>query len=120
MNYETVPRDHKSGQKDTKARIKSWEKTGECTKTWNMLFIISFYMELNPLLTLPGIQTDLYPTFLFSTIPTTLLCPYVIHVDLIEPFCRFQLNLKRTACTINAKNLDSGYLSFQTAELPKW
>ena len=56
---------------------------------------------------------------------------YVIHVDLIEPFCRFQLNIQKTACyfelhvlgwfeadfTINAKNLDSGYSSFQTAKL---
>ena len=55
-------------------------------------------MELNPLLTLPCIQTDLYPTFLFSSIPTNLLGLYVIHVDLIEPFCRFQLNIQRTAC----------------------
>ena len=46
-------------------------------------------MELNPLLTLPGIQTDLYPTFLFSGIPTNLLCLYVIHVDLIEPSLDF-------------------------------
>ena len=63
------------------------------------------------------------------------MCLYVIHVDLIEPFCRFQLNIQRTACyfelhvlgwfevdlrlifTINAKNLDSGYPSFQTAKL---
>ena len=41
-------------------------------------------MELNPLLTLPGIQTDLYPTFLFSNIPTNLLGLCVIHVDLVE------------------------------------
>ena len=67
-------------------------------KTWNRSFIISFNMELNPLLTLPGIQTDLDPTFLFSSIPTNLLCLYVIHVDSIEPFCRFQLNIQRTAC----------------------
>ena len=65
-------------------------------KTWNRLFIIS--LELNPLLTLPGIQTDFYPTFLFYSIPTFLLCLYVIHVDLIEPFCRFQLNIQLTAC----------------------
>ena len=58
----------------------------------------SFNMELIPLLTLPGIQTDLFSTFLFSSIPTNLLCLYVIHVDLIEPFCRFQLNIQRTAC----------------------
>ena len=57
-------------------------------KTWNRPFLISFN---NPLLTLPGIQIDLYPTFLFSGIPTHTLCLYVIHVDLIEPFCRFQL-----------------------------
>ena len=57
-------------------------------------------MELNPLMTLPGIQTDidLYSTFLFSSIPTNLLCLYVIHVDLIQPFCRFQLNIQQTAC----------------------
>ena len=59
------------------------------------------------------------------------MCLYVIRVDLIEPFCRFQLKKERTACcfelralvgfglifTINAKNLDSGYSSFQTAKL---
>ena len=55
-------------------------------------------MELNPLMTLIGIQTDLYPTFLFSSIPTNLLCLYNIHVDLIQPFCRFQLNMQWTAC----------------------
>ena len=60
--------------------------------------MISFYMELNSLLTLPGIQTDLYPTFLVSSIPTNLLCLYVIHVDLTEPFRRFQLNIQRAAC----------------------
>ena len=100
-------------------------------KTWNRLFIISFNIEFIPFLTLPGIQVDLFPTFLFSSIPTNLLCLYVIHVDLIEPFCRFQLNIQRKACcfelhvlgwfwvvfTINAKNLDSGYSSFQTAKL---
>ena len=57
----------------------------------------------NPLLTLPDIQIDLYPTFLFSSIPTHILCLYVlclyvIHVDLIEPFCRFQLKKEWTAC----------------------
>ena len=57
---------------------------------------MSFKMELNPLLALPGIYTDLYPTFLFSSIPADLL--YVIHVDLIELFCRFQLNIQWTAC----------------------
>ena len=45
-----------------------------------------------------NLKTDLYPTFLFSGIPTNVLCLYVIHVDLIEPFCRFQLNIQRTAC----------------------
>ena len=59
------------------------------------------------------------------------MCLYVIRVDLIEPFCRFQLNIQWTACyferhvlgwfeldfTINAKNLDSGYSNFQTAKL---
>ena len=59
------------------------------------------------------------------------MCLCVINVDLIEPFCRFQLKKERTACcfelrvlvwfwvdfTINAKNLDSGYSSFQTAKL---
>ena len=55
-------------------------------------------MELNPLSILSGIQTDLYPSFLFSSIPTNFLVLYVIHVDLIEPFCRFQLNIQRTAC----------------------
>ena len=88
-------------------------------------------MKLNPLMTLPGIQTDLYSTFLCSSIPTNLLCLYVIHVDLIQPFCRFQLNIQRTACrlsymfqfsfglsfTIHAKYLDSGYSSFETAKL---
>ena len=49
-------------------------------------------------MTLPGVQTDLYLTFLFSSIPTNLLCLYVIHVDLIQPFWRFQLNIQRTAC----------------------
>ena len=58
------------------------------------------------------------------------MCLYVIHVDLIELFCKFQLNIQRTACcfelhvlgwfgvifTINAKNLDSGYSSLQTAK----
>ena len=43
-------------------------------KTWNRSFLISFN---NPLLTLPGIQIDLYPTFLFSSIPTHILCLYV-------------------------------------------
>ena len=74
-------------------------------------------MELNPLMTSPGIQTDLYL--------------YVIHVDLIQPFCRFQLNIQRTACCFElhvlawfvvdfyhkCKNLDSGYSSFETAKL---
>ena len=55
-------------------------------------------MELNLLLILPGIQTDLYPAVLFSRIPTNLLCLYVFHVDLIEPFCRFQLNIQQTVC----------------------
>ena len=55
-------------------------------------------MELHPLLTLLGIQTVLYSTFLFSSIPTNLFCLYVIHVDLIESFCRFQLNIQRAAC----------------------
>ena len=50
-------------------------------------------LELNLLLTLPGIQTDLYATFLFSSITTNLLCLYLIHVDLTEQFCRFQLNI---------------------------
>ena len=59
---------------------------------------MSFNVELNQLLTLRGIYTDLYPTFLFSSIPTNLLYLYVIHVDLIELFCRFQLNIQRTAC----------------------
>ena len=61
-------------------------------KTWNRSFLISFN---NPLLTLPDVQIDLYPTFLFFSIPTrtfsVYVCLYVIHVDLIEPFCRFQL-----------------------------
>ena len=43
-------------------------------KTWNRPFLISFNY---PLLTLPGIQIDLYPTFLFSGIPTHTLCLYV-------------------------------------------
>ena len=68
--------------------VKSWEKTGEYTKKLEQV-----NLELNPLLTLPGIQTDLYWTFLFSSVPTNL-----IHVDLTEPFCRFQLNIQRTAC----------------------
>ena len=59
------------------------------------------------------------------------MCLYVIHVDLIEPLCRFQLKksgqLVVLSCmfqvgfglifTINAKNLDSGYSSFQSAKL---
>ena len=56
------------------------------------------------------------------------MCLYVIHVDLIEPFCRFQPKKERFFWaarfslvlgwfTINAKNLDSGYSSFQTAKL---
>ena len=48
----------------------SWEKAGEYTYTWNRSF-------KNPLLTLPRIQIDLYPTFLFSSIPTHILCLYV-------------------------------------------
>ena len=88
-------------------------------------------MELNPLITLPGIQTDLYPTFLFSRIPTNLLYLYVIHVDLIQPFCRFQLNIQRTACCFElhvlvsfwvdfyhkCQNLDGGYSNFETTKL---
>ena len=75
--------------------VKSWEKTGEYTRNLEQVIIS---LKLNPLLTLPGIQTDLYPTFLFSSIPTNLLGLYVIPVDLIEPFKRFQLNIQRTAC----------------------
>ena len=66
-------------------------------KTWNRLFIISFNMELNPLLTLP---------------------------DLTEPFCRFQLNIQQTACCFELHGLGwfwvdfyGGYSSFQTAKL---
>ena len=61
----------------------------------------------NPLLTLPDIQIDLYPTFLFSSIPTHILCLYVFvcHVDLIEPFCRFQLKKERTACCFELRVL---------------
>ena len=90
--------------------------------TWIRLSIISFNMKLNPLMTLPPIQADLYPTFLFSNIPANFLCLCVIHVDLIQPFCTFQTNIQRTACcfelhvlvwfwvdfTTNAKNLDNG------------
>ena len=97
-------------------------------KTWNRSLLISFN---NPLLTLPGIQIDLYPTFLFSSIPTHILCLYVIHVDLIEPFCRFQVKKSGQFVvlncmfqvgfglifTTNTKNLDDGYSSFQTAKL---
>ena len=101
-------------------------------KTLIRIFMILFNMEFYPLMTLPGIKTDLYRTFLFSSIPTNLLCLYVIHVDLIQPFCRFQRNIQLTACcfephvlgwfrvdffTMNAKNLDSGYSSFQTTKL---
>ena len=81
-------------------------------------------MELNPLLTLPGIQIDFYPTFLFSSIPTNFLCLYIIHVDLTEPFCRFQLNIQQTACCFELHGLGwfwvdfyGGYSSFQTAKL---
>ena len=90
-------------------------------------------MELNPFMTLPGIQTDidLYPTFLFSSIPTNLLCLYVIHVDLIPAFCRFQLNIQQTACclsymfqfgfglifAINAKNWK---VAIQASKLSNW
>ena len=87
------------------------------------IWIMSFNMELNPLLTLPDIYTNLYLTFSFSSILTNLLYLYVILVDLIELFCRFQGNIQWTACcfelifTINAKNLDNGYSSFQTAKL---
>ena len=49
-------------------------------------------MELNPLLTLPGIHTNLNPTFLFASIPANLLYLYVIHVDLIELSC-FELHI---------------------------
>ena len=82
--------------KNSKRRylVKSWEKTGEHTK--NLEQVQS--LKLNPLLTLPGILTDFYPTLLFSSVPTNLLCLYVIHVDLIKPFYRFQLNIQRTAC----------------------
>ena len=59
---------------------------------------MSSNMELNPLLTLPGISTDLYPTFLFSSISANLLYFYVTHVDLIQPFRRFQLNIQQTTC----------------------
>ena len=59
---------------------------------------MSFNMELNPLLTLPGIYTDLHQTFLFSSNPANLLYLYVIHVDLFELLCRFQLNIQSTAC----------------------
>ena len=72
------------------------------------LFIISFDMELNLLMTLPGIQTDLYPTLLFSSIPTNLLCLYVIHVDLIQPFCKLQLNIQRIACCFDLFSLFLG------------
>ena len=70
-------------------------------KTWIRLFIISFDVELNPSMTLPGIQTDLYPTFLFYSIPTKLLCLYVVCVDLIQPFCRLQLNIQQAACCLS-------------------
>ena len=62
----------------------------------------------NPLLTLPDLQIDLYPTFLFSSIPTTscvYMCLYVFHVDLIEPFCRFQLKKEPTACCFELRVL---------------
>ena len=115
MDFEAVEQ-----QKTVSCKVMG--KTDEHTKNLEQEIIS---LELNPLLTLPGIQTDLYPTFLFSSIPTNLMCLY-IHVDLIEPFCRFQLNIQRAACcfelhvlgwfglifTINAKNLDSGYSSF--------
>ena len=97
-------------------------------KTWNRSFLISFN---NPLLTLPGIQIDLYPTFYFLVFrPTSCvhMCLYVTHADLIELFCRKksgQLVVLRCMLrvgfglifTIHAKNLDSGYSSFQTAKL---
>ena len=44
-------------------------------------------------MTLLGIQTHLCLTVLFSSIPTNLLCLYFIHVDLIQPFCRFQFEI---------------------------
>ena len=80
-------------------------------------------------MTLLGIQTHLCPTVLFSSIPTNPLRLYFIHVDLIQPFCRFQLNMQRAACCFQLhvlvrlwvdfyhKCLDSGYSSFQTAKL---
>ena len=55
----------------------------------------------NPLLTLSDIQIDLYPTFYFLVFQPTscvYMCLYVIHVDLIEPFCRSQLKKEQTAC----------------------
>ena len=83
----------------------------------------SFNMELNPLLTLPGIQTDLYPTFLFSSIPTYLLCLSAIHhVDLIEPFCRFQLNIQWAACCFELHVLGWFWVDFyhKCQESRKW
>ena len=81
-------------------------------KTWIRLFIISFNMELNPLMTLPGIQTDLYLTFLFSSIPTNLLYLYVTHIQLIQLFCRFQLNIQRTACCFDLHVLVCFWVDF--------
>ena len=58
-----------------------------------------FNIELNPLMTFYlAYKTDIYPTLLFSSVLTNLLYSYVIHVDLIQPFCRFQLNIQQTAC----------------------
>ena len=69
-------------------------------------------MELNPLMTLPGIQTDLYPTFLFSGVLTKLLCLYVIHVGLIQLFCRFQLNIQWAACCLDLHALAWFWVDF--------
>ena len=77
----------------------------------------------------PYFRLDKVGTSVISSIPTNLLCLYFIHVDLIQPFCRFQLNIQRTACCFQLhvlvwlwidfyhKCLDSGYSSFQTAKL---
>ena len=83
--------------------LKSWEKTDEYAKNLEQV-----NMELNPLLTLPGIQTDLNPTFLFPS----LLGLYVIHVNLIEPFCKFQLNIQQTACCFELRVLGWFWVDF--------
>ena len=67
----------------------------------------------------------------FFSIQTNLLYLYIIHIDSIQPYCRFQPNIQQTACcfephflvgiwlilTINVKNLNRSLSSFQTAKL---